>query len=451
MPDAESISKFNFDFWTPPLYSLILSLNDVIANPPVLYFLFKFTNLVLWCFLFRESLRFFRKLEISPKRINFIMLTLSCLSWPLLLSASILPDMLFALLFLILANQTLNFDGSSKHIFKVALTFLLLLATKPMSLIVAPSFVLFFFFANKNRKNLPTNLSILNSHILKFLISLLVGFSLFSPWLIKNKIKTGNFYETVQEEEYKSSLDFIDSKKFVPQLEKSFAYFWEYPSLDRINDIESSFENTMLKTLARIYFYFNLIIFAIVTILIAFSIVKKAFIERRRKSLGIFSLIIFCLAFSTFYWPFFSKYNYWDTGRYSFPVLIFLVFFLSYFTKIKNKKFRYSFYFVTTVALLFSVINSFVIVYIYKKKEDEVLEVKELVDQYPEIKTVITNDPFTRDSLGYFLDEEQVVLDDKQLENCEVKKQVESYELCLGSTQQTISLFKVEDLSRLTR
>jgi hypothetical protein len=412
--DIDKVIRLQFDFWYPPLYSVLMAIPRALLSPELAIWAFKLFSLICFVLTVKASIRVLRKFEFSETKIKLTILIFALLSWPLLMSVTFISDMFFAYLFILLVQHSLDFDASKKSIAQVAIIYLALLATKPMAIFILPSFLLFSWLRHSR---------IL---FLKYLAAIIIGFALFSPWLAKNYVQTGQFYQTSDSSENANTLKFIPLAELPIQAERTFSYFWEFPGIEKLNNFSGN-----VKTLAVAYYALNLSAFLLFTIIIIVSAVKGI---RSPITKQIIALLICCLGFSTVYWPFFGKYDYWDSGRYSLPVLMLLiVFYVSAYMASKRTLLTL----LTLVILTFSVINSYIIGLTYYRLDANIQELILLAKDNP-TKQVITNDIYTRVTFSYYLPGR--LRYDPELPACISQTKVGQFDICL--TEDSLTLYR---------
>ncbi|MFW5719621.1 MAG: hypothetical protein ACOCXT_01160 [Candidatus Dojkabacteria bacterium] len=391
IPDGMRFLEADFSSWTPPVYSMCLTLVIVLFPSFMEVLGYKLFSLLVFILAFREAVHFLRNIRCNEKYIAWILILWSMLSWTLLLSVAILPDMLFTLLFLAIINKLITYQDNWKAFLVLCVLVLLFAGTKPMALVLLPGFIAFIFAIIHNK-----------TVLLKVLSALFIGYALFSPWLVKNYFVHGSIYQTIGQEEERSALSFIGFESLPGQIEKSFAYFWEYPSYSAVQ----AFEEGNIRVAAQGYYGANLLVFMILSMVVIYSYIRSIR-EKGTKDMAfsLLALITPCVVFSVLYFPFFAKYNYWDTGRYVFPVLLpLLVFVPNLITVFKKRVYRGLLYSVFVFAVVFSIINAYGVVYSIRVREEVIrnmLTSPEIQSLESNIEYYTTNDTYLLEVVEY--------------------------------------------------
>lgn len=264
--------------------------------------------------------------------------------------------------------------------------------TKPTSWLALLSIGGIYFF--KNIKNI-------RSHII-YAASIMPAIALSSLWLIKNKLIFNGWYGGPSYDSNTNRPFVIPANELFTQLKKLFEYFWEFPSLEKLTNLNTAnlpfaqiINYDFLKTF---YYYTNIAVFALISILIIFSIFW-IITKYKKVSLFLFTIFLPITLFSVIYWPFFGAFNYWDGGRYSLPVFIFLItpLIIFLFNLIQIKKLKYIKFLIFSIlilGLMLSVLNAFAIIITYRQQYKQ-FEILDYELEQKEIVRTYTNDNLT--------------------------------------------------------
>jgi hypothetical protein len=436
IPDATRLIHFDLSFSDPPLYPLLLALPAAVLGGSSLYAIFKLLSLVLWAVVFWQSNRLLGVLKVPPRQAVAVLALFSLLSWPLLLSVSVLPDMLFLALFLAVVNRVAVRRAGRRAAAITVLLMLLLIATKPMGLIVAPSVLGFVFVRTRNWRTTAATGAMYGIAFLGFL-----------PWLIKNKISQGAYLgTTVGPQEIASAVSPLGLSQVPHQTERAFAYFWEFPAYEKISALHVS--GRTLTWLKDAYYAANLLVFALLGLAIVYGLFRGV----RRGHPGYLQLVTLsasCLLFSVIYWPFFAKYDYWDTGRYAFPVLLLLLPGVVALAFELTRKSRVAVAAVACLAATFSLVNSGVIVVQYGQLERH-LDRMIAVTATSVLTTRVTNDIYTQ-TYWQFVSGHSVRLDPNlSAVACVDPRVVDDFRICFDAGSGQIQVVKTSGTSRVT-
>lgn len=378
IPSAFKLLELDLSFWYPPLYIAIIAPFLGLLPFITATFFIKLLNLLFFMGWAYFSHKFLRLIGISDKASKIAILITSFTSWSLLMSASIHNDMLFAILFSISLCVVYSFKPDTKSFIKLALIIWLMLMTKPTGFLVLPSLCLLFLYKNWFKIK----------HIMIFGLSTMIGIAGYIPWFAKNgsvqdvNVGTNDLSQSIR-------LKFIGFDRFLPQLRQSFEYFWEFASLDKLSTLGS-----VPSWLLTAFYLSNVIIFGILTVLLAISLVENLK-KDKKTALTIIISSLSILTFGTIYMIYFDLYNSVDPGRYFIPVMVFAI--LSFVIA----RFKKIYYLVIVCAIGLSIINSSVMIAKYRLDYNKTTDVIEFIADKGVSKSY-TNDKLTSIILRFY-------------------------------------------------
>lgn len=400
IPSSIKLLEGNLDFWYPPLYIILISPFFKFLSLNLAVLLVKLLNLIicgLWVFF---ALKLLKKLGVSEKHAKIAIIIALFSAWSLIISSAIHNDMLFMLLFTISLNLAVSYKTTFKDSLLLTIIVFLMIMTKPTGWLALPTLGLLYLL--NYRTDIKVCKRLFCSHSFCFISAIFSGALLSSIWLIKNLAMYGSFYFSATTDSASESFDVIT------QITKSFEYFWEFPSLKSLANMNFNFSflpdfiaNNM-QYITSAYYFFNLLLFIAFSLILLISLLKL--IKKNRSVFIRLFIFSFPIAFfSLFYWPFFGIHNYWDTGRYSLPIFLFFVTPIAiYITEIKNKRKKLFFNGVILLFALLSFVNSVAVIFNSRSTYNSIIQIKGKIEEESSIKELVTNDKMTQILFRYF-------------------------------------------------
>jgi hypothetical protein len=436
IPEAISVTHLNFSFADPPVYPILLSIPALILRSSALYLVLKLISLGFWTLLFWQANTLLERLSLEGRQRALTLLIFSFLSWPLLVSVSILPDTLLCFLFIAAANRVVINCTTTRQQLELAGLILLLVATNPMGFIVAPSLILFAFLRTDGGRRA---LTVIGAYALAAVA--------YTPWLIKIKLQNNVLVGSALTATAQATVITPISLGALPhQLMLAFSYFWEFPSYDKITG--THFAQAPLTVTKYLYFAGNFAIFIAFSGLLAVTFIRAGK-NRYQPGLDIAVLAAAGLIFSVAYWPFFAKYDYWDTGRYSFIVMVLLLALIPRFGHFNQRWLNYAATVTIIGAIGLSVINSTFIVLEFNQLQRQLSTVLAAVSGSNQYR-LLTNDAYTQ-VFWQFSSGRSVTLDSGVTSSgCESIQATGPFALCIDRSGHQIRIVRAGGTSRNT-
>ena len=417
------------------VYPILLSIPALILRSSALYLVLKLISLVFWALLFWQANTLLKRLSFEERQRRTTLLIFSLLSWPLLVSISILPDTLLCFLFVAAANRVVTTPTTTRQWLALVGLILLLIATNPMGFVVAPSLILFAFLRTEGRRGAFVVIG-------AFALAVVA----YAPWLIKVKLQNNVLVgQDLAAISMASAVTPISLGALPHQLILAFSYFWEFPSIDKI--AAAHFSQAPLNVVKYLYFAGNLAIFTVFSWLLALTFIR-AVKHRSRPGLNVAVLSAACLIFSVLYWPFFAHYDYWDTGRYSFIVMVLLLALIPGFVHFNQRWLSHAAAATIIAATGLSVLNSTVVVLGFRQLQQQLTTVLAAASTPEHYYQLVTNDAYTQ-VFWRFSWGRSVTLDTSATSSgCENVQAAGPFALCLDPSGHEIRVVRSGGTSR---
>ena len=382
LPDAQKVLLGDFLFNDMPLFTIIEAFWMLLFQGNMLLIALKMTSFIFFLGILFLLPKLFKKLNLKKKEKIIISVLFLFSVWSLLLSVTIMQDMMLVFFTLALFIAIGNYleKSNSKYFILSLILVLLITLTKITGYLILLGFC--FFIITKDKKfGLKKKI--------KDILPLIIGIILGALWILKNYLTTGLIHITSM----KAPIYIHSFSEYINQFIKFFHYFWEIPIPSKVNfiGITSIFYN--------IYYIGALIIMASMSLLIIFSLIRYG---KKYKQFIFLILPLFCFVF---YWTFIIFWAFHDGGRYTFPLWFFMFFFLSKFiTNLKNKNARRFCHIIIVLFCILSIISAFGISLHMNSIDNQIMEMKEKLGQENlENVTIISNTEFAAASLNYYL------------------------------------------------
>ncbi|MFH0831789.1 MAG: hypothetical protein V1886_02915 [archaeon] len=379
LPNAEKILHWNFNFYDFPLLIILEAFWMLFLKGNLLWIAWKSTSLIFFIAILFLLPATFRRFKLNKKE-QIIALSLFLFStWTLLLSVTIMQEMIIAffVLALFLSLEEYIEKPKGKWIFAlISLTCLMILA-KQTGYILTMGFGLYIL-----GKKAEWKIKI------KSLLFIATGALLTLFWPIKNYLTTGRAFIGVT----LNPASLHSLKEYFASFILAYHYFWEIPLQTKV-----SFSGS-LAFIYSIYYLGALILTAGLSLMIILALFKYS-----RKYKEHILLMLPLLAFTFIYWTFLLLLS-GDAGRYTFPLWIFLFIFTAKFIEsIKSIRARQICYGVVILFCAVSTISAFGIAGHMHQIDSQILDVNAVLKQQNATGTFITNDEFTSSALAYYL------------------------------------------------
>ncbi len=381
IPQSQQILNLDFNFHDLPLFVLILGFWRLIFSGQMLHLAWKSVSFVFFLGILFLLPRLFKRFELNNLERIIVMALFFFSTWSLLLSTTIMQDMILTFftisLFLLIEKYT---KKPRKKIFFLLILFSLLIClTKVTAYLILFSFALFIILKKEN----------INKKI-KTVRPIIIGGVLSLFWPIKNYIISGRPFVAVE----LNPIIIHSIAEYWSFFVKTYHYFWEFPLAEKVNFVGN------LATMFNIYYIGTIIITAIFSILLVISLIS--YCKKHKEFIG---LLLPLFLFALIYWPFIILWSDSDSGRYSFPLWIFLFIFVAkYISHINKKNIRRFFHIIIVLFCILSVVSAFGISLHMNKIDGQVIEISEkLKEGSLENATIISNTEFAAASLNYHL------------------------------------------------
>lgn len=383
LPEAQGVLQGDFSFNDVPLFIFIAAFWMLLFKGQILYIALKLTSFVFFLGILFLLPNLFKKLKLNRIEIILFLLLFLFSTWSLLLSVTILQDIMLAFFAIALFITIENYfkKPNLKEIILLIIMTSLMILTKLTGYFILAGFCLYILIKKGGDKKIKSKL--------KCLSYLLVGVIITLPWLIKNYINTGMVYvHSVTMPIYVHGL-----AEYVDYFIKFYHYFWEIPLPSKVA------LTGILSVGYNLYYVAALVTTIFISLLIIFSLIRYG---KKYKQYILLTLPLFAFAF---YWAFIIFWGPHDFGRYTFPLWPFLFFFLVRFiSNLKNKQVKRFCYVFVVLFCILSIASAFGISIHMNIIDGQVVEISEkLKEENLENATIISNDHFTSYSLSYYL------------------------------------------------
>jgi hypothetical protein len=385
LPNAEKILHGDFSFNDLPLFIIFEAFWILLFNGEMLWLAWKGTAFIFFIGILFLLPSLFKKFNLNNKERIIVMALFFFSTWSLLLSATVMVDMLIAFftiaLFLVIEKY---FEKPEKKWLALSIIFSALMAlTKLTGYLILAGFGLYIISKFKKTKEKI-------KEKMKCVFSLMVGILITLPWLIKNYLNTGMIF-------IHSVTPLIHLHSFSEYLQffiRTYHYFWEFPLAEKVA------LTGKLAILFNVYYIGTIIITVFISALLIISTIK--YCKKHGRFIWLFlPLFLFALI----YWPFILLWSESDSGRYTFPLWIFLFIFIAkYVSRINKKKIRQFCHIIIILFCIVSIISAFGISLHMNSINDQIMEMSETLKQENlENMVIISNTEFGATSLSYYL------------------------------------------------
>ncbi len=355
--NVEQIVNGDFSFHTWPVYIFLLLIPKFIfGSGALLTFGYKAVSFIFFVGSLFVAKEILERLKLKKREQNICLVLFSFSAWALLLSAAVLQDMVLTFFSLSLFLALHDYLYKKRRWWLVSIMAALLLLTKQTALIIVLGFIIYSFLNKNNIKR-----------TIKAVLAMGLGFIPLIPWVIKNQLERG--YGFGGSAPGGSLFNLIPTISF-DALYREFHYFWEIVLPEKTGLV--GFTSFLFDS----YHLGALIVSSLVTVLIIYGLIRYF-----KKDLALISGIAPLYLFSLIYYPFFSPIlDYYDAGRYSFPLLLFLMIFpAKIIANLKKENLRKAGYFLVILFCIFSIASAYGITYYAKGIDDQIKEVGEFI------------------------------------------------------------------------
>jgi len=385
VPNSLGIVRGNLFFTEPPLFFILEGFWSLFFSELVLEFFWKLTPFLFFIGILFLLPSLYGVLKLKDKEKLIVTALLLFSSWSLLVGASVMMEMLsmaFTLLLFVFLEKRKSL--SLRDCFLIAFLTILIVYTKQTGYFILMGFVLYAFFRFKSLKEKSL-----------VVLSIVLGFLFYVPWLIKNKILGVPELNPIREMIFSRTIKFF-SENFLGNLWNSivecYHYFWFIP-LPR----QASFSG-VYNVLYNTYYLGFLFCSLVLSLLIILGLVKFG-----RKNIRYLILILPLFAF-TFLWSFLSGF-YENSGRYLFVFHLFFYFFaVKFISSLKSKNLKRGIYLILTCLILLFVITAYATSFEMKSRHHQIRQIASEV-QENEFQ-IVSNEGFVVSSIWYYADKE---------------------------------------------
>jgi hypothetical protein len=381
LPAAEKILHLNFNFHDFPLFIIIEAFWMLFLQGKFLWIALKLTSFIFLIAILFLLPSLFKRLNLEKKE-QVILLAMFLLStWSILLSVGIMPEMMltFFVIALFLSIENYLDKPNKKWIFALIFLTAFMIFTKPTGYILLIGFGLYIF--GKKGKPLAKKA--------KAILWLGLGALTTIFWPIKNYLATGNAFINPAP----PPVIFYPLLKYLEFYIYSYHYFWEIPLPSKVGF------SGIIAPLYNGYYLATILVTAIISILIIIALLKYG-----KKYFGYVLLMLPLLGFALLFEPIFFTPASVNIGRYSFPLWIFLFFFLAKFiSDFKNKKIRIACYILAALFCILLILSACGIALHMHNVDAQILQIDNVLKRQNATGTFITNDEFTSSALSYYL------------------------------------------------
>lgn len=379
IPNTYNILEGDFSFYTPPLLMILSTLPTIFLQGFLLELSWKiipFLFFILSCFVFIKILKI---IELGKTEKIFLLNLFLFSVYSLLMSTTIMlemPVLFFTLCLFYILEKNEKID--LKLFVIIVLVSALLLYSKQTGYFVLAGFFLYIFFKKIDKKQKKL-----------ILMALILGFLLNVPWIIKNNIIYGGFFNAeLLETQGKRVIDF--GVNFPTLISNSFHYIYRIPLLSKLN------YSGIFFLLSRIYYFAFLVTSILLTSTIFVGIFKFG-LKYKKYLLMILPVFLFSC-----WWVFLSPMHcYNDFGRFMFSFYFLFFFFGLKFTEnLKNLNIKRFFYLIIILFCILSIVTSFAASLEFNQKDKAIREVANILTSKEGI--FVANDMFTSTALTYY-------------------------------------------------
>ncbi len=383
IPQTEQILNLDFNFHDFPLFPLILTLWKILFSGQLLFLMWKTTSFIFFIAILLLLPSLFKRFQLNNGERIIVMALFFFSAWSLLLSTTVMQEMMltfFAIsLFLVIEKYFEKPD--KKTIFLTILLSFLICLTKATALIILSGFFLYILIKKKeNFIKKKINL------ILYSLIGIMV--SLF--WPIKNYFMFGDPFVSVE----LNSIALHSFSEYWTFFVRTYHYFWEFPLAEKVALTGN------LASLFNVYHITTIIITALISLFLIISTIK--YCKKHKEFIGLLAPIFL---FSLIYWPFIILWSESDSGRYTFPLWIFIfIFTVKTLFSINSKSIRRIITVLIALFCLVLTISAFGIAIQMNSMDNQIQNISERLERENlENAVLVSNNEFAAAALTYYL------------------------------------------------
>ena len=337
IPDAEKVLHGNFSFHDMPLFIILEAFWMLLLKGKLLWLAWKSTSFIFFIAILFLLPKVFRKFNLNKKEQIMLLALFSFSTWSILLSVTIMQDMMLAFfvlaLFLSIENYLRNPKG--KGIAGLIFFTALMILTKQTGYLLLAGFILYILSKKVNKTEIKKKT--------KIIFYLAIGGLLTIFWPIKNYITLGKAFIGI----HPPAPSIHSVAEYLNIFIKTYHYFWEIPILEKVS-LQGIFSNLYV-----LFYISAILVTAIISIITVFALIKYG-----KKHKGYIAILLPILAF-IFYWIFVIFLGFNDAGRYLFPLLPFLFLFpVKFISEIKKPLIKRFFYLVIVAFCILSVISA---------------------------------------------------------------------------------------------
>jgi 4-amino-4-deoxy-L-arabinose transferase-like glycosyltransferase len=386
LPNAAKLLQCDLSFNDVPLFILIEAFWMLLFKGTTLWFFWKLTSFIFFVGILLLLPILFRRIDLEKKE-HVIMLALFLFStWSLLLSVVVLQDMMLTFFVLALFLSIENYlDKPSRKWLAISIFLsICMIFTKMTGYFILAGFFL-YVLARSNIKI---------KERIRFILYLGIGSSVTLLWMVKNYINTGMFYiHSVM-----PGIQLHSFSEYTGHFIRFYHYFWEIPMPSKVG-ISGVNLSSIFLLFYKLYYIGALIITAILSILIIFSLFKYG---KKYKEYLLLMVPLFAFAF---YWAFIIFWGPHDFGRYTFPLWLFLFFFpVKLISSIKKQGIRYLCYALIILFCFVSIASAYGITIHMNNIDKQILKLSDELKRQDARGIFVTNDEFTSSALSFYLD-----------------------------------------------
>jgi len=408
IPNSFQILAGDFSFFTPPLFMLIMAVENLFFSGWLLEISWKLISFAFFILtlLLLPKLYSIWNLKNREKTIIAALFLFSTMS--LVFGASIMMETL--VLFFTIALFVAIEKTSRWQYFLVALLSAMLLYTKQTAYFILAGFFLYVLVKKIPKKQ-------------KFFIilAIFIGFLLFAPWMIKNYVAdTPTLAGWSIGEIFKNTVNNFSEFNFLEIFKDLYYWFWMIQSFENVRFAG------ILSFLAIVY----QISFLFITAILSFGILA-GIIKFRKDYWRYYLLIIPIFVVALIFGVFFPSPS--DFGRYLFSFhILFYLFAARFIESIKEKSIKRLFYIVIAIFVLLSIITAYGMVLHVADREKEVNGIIEKLDKNA---VVVSDDLYFLRNYEYVfnklisLDRERLSKEESGVEQENLVYETESFQL----------------------
>lgn len=382
LPAVEKVMHLDFSFHDMPLFILLEAFWMLFLSGKWLWIAWKLTSFIFFIAILFLLPSIFKKLNLNKKEQVMLLALFLFSTWSLLLSTTIMQDIMLTFFVLALFLSIENYLRNPKAKWIADLIFLtaLMILTKQTGYLLLAGFILYILGKKVNKVEMKKKT--------KTIFYLAIGALLTIFWPIKNYITLGKAFIGI----HPPAPSIHSVTEYLSIFAKTYHYFWEIPILEKVS-LQGIF-----STFYLIFYISAILVTAIISVTTLVALIKYS---KKHKEYIALLLPIFSFVF---YWVFIIFLGFNDAGRYTFPLWIFLFFFpVKFISEIKKPAIKKVFYLLVIAFCVLSVISAFGITLHMRNIDSQILSVNNALRQQNATGTFITNDEFTSSALTYYL------------------------------------------------